>query len=60
VAEAAGYPVSAGGYAANLDMFIEEGGVFTSSLYRDVSASSSHKGEHLAWDSLPPRRTAGH
>jgi 2-dehydropantoate 2-reductase len=47
VAGAAGYPVSAGAHAASLEMFTEEGSVFTSSLYRDVLAGSSHEGEHL-------------
>ncbi|WP_104046038.1 ketopantoate reductase family protein [Arthrobacter sp. ZGTC412] len=47
VAEAAGYPVSAGAHAASLEMFTEHGSVFTSSLYRDVLAGSSHEGEHL-------------
>jgi 2-dehydropantoate 2-reductase len=47
VAAAAGYPVSAEAHAASLEMFTEEGSVFTSSLYRDVLAGSPHEGEHL-------------
>ncbi|MDI3331009.1 MAG: 2-dehydropantoate 2-reductase [Micrococcus sp.] len=47
VAQAAGYPPSAAAHAASLEMFTEEGSVFTSSLYRDVLAGSAHEGEHL-------------
>ena len=47
VAAAAGYAVSAEAHAASLEMFTEEGSVFTSSLYRDVLAGSPHEGEHL-------------
>jgi 2-dehydropantoate 2-reductase len=47
VARAAGYPPSAAAHAASLEMFTEEGSVFTSSLYRDVVAGSVHEGEHL-------------
>jgi 2-dehydropantoate 2-reductase len=47
VAAAAGYPASAAAHAASLEMFTEEGSVFTSSLYRDVLAGSPHEGEHL-------------
>ena len=47
VAAAAGYTVSADAHAASLEMFTEEGSVFTSSLYRDVLAGSAHEGEHL-------------
>jgi 2-dehydropantoate 2-reductase len=47
VARAAGYPPSAAAHAASLEMFTEEGSVFTSSLYRDVVAGSAHEGEHL-------------
>lgn len=47
VAEAAGYTVSVGAHAASLEMFTEEGSVFTSSLYRDVIAGAPHEGEHL-------------
>lgn len=47
VARAAGYPPSAAAHAASLEMFTEEGSVFTSSLYRDVLAGSAHEGEHL-------------
>lgn len=47
VAEAAGYAVSAEAHAASLEMFAEEGSVFTSSLYRDVLAGFPHEGEHL-------------
>jgi 2-dehydropantoate 2-reductase len=47
VAAAAGYPVSADAHAASLEMFTEEGSVFTSSLYRDVMAGFPHEGEHL-------------
>jgi 2-dehydropantoate 2-reductase len=47
VAEAAGYAVSAAAHAASLEMFAEEGSVFTSSLYRDVLAGAPHEGEHL-------------
>lgn len=47
VAEAAGYTVTPAAHAASLEMFTEEGSVFTSSLYRDVLAGTSHEGEHL-------------
>jgi 2-dehydropantoate 2-reductase len=47
VAAAAGYPVSETAHAASLEMFTEPGSVFTSSLYRDLTAGSSHEGEHL-------------
>ncbi|NKX50731.1 oxidoreductase, partial [Arthrobacter deserti] len=47
VAEAAGYAASAAAHAAGLEMFTEEGSVFTSSLYRDVLAGYPHEGEHL-------------
>ncbi|HRO29045.1 MULTISPECIES: ketopantoate reductase family protein [Micrococcaceae] len=47
VARAAGYPPSAAAHAASLEMFTEEGSVFTSSLYRDVLAGHAHEGEHL-------------
>jgi 2-dehydropantoate 2-reductase len=47
VAAAAGYPVSAAAHAASLEMFTEPGSVFTSSLYRDLTAGFRHEGEHL-------------
>ncbi|MGD6978257.1 MULTISPECIES: 2-dehydropantoate 2-reductase [Citricoccus] len=47
VAAAAGYPVSELAHAASLEMFTEPGSVFTSSLYRDLTAGFSHEGEHL-------------
>ncbi|MCG2622017.1 2-dehydropantoate 2-reductase [Arthrobacter sp. I2-34] len=47
VADAAGYAASVAAHAASLEMFTEEGSVFTSSLYRDVLAGSPHEGEHL-------------
>jgi 2-dehydropantoate 2-reductase len=47
VAAAAGYPVSEDAHAASLEMFTEPGSVFTSSLYRDLTAGFSHEGEHL-------------
>jgi 2-dehydropantoate 2-reductase len=47
VAAAAGYPVSADAHAASLEMFTEPGSVFTSSLYRDLTAGLRHEGEHL-------------
>jgi 2-dehydropantoate 2-reductase len=47
VAAAAGYPVSAEAHAASLEMFTEPGSVFTSSLYRDLTAGFRHEGEHL-------------
>jgi len=47
VAKAAGYAASAAAHAASLEMFTEEGSVFTSSLYRDVVADAPHEGEHL-------------
>ncbi|MFB0834642.1 ketopantoate reductase family protein [Arthrobacter halodurans] len=47
VAAAAGYAPSAAAHAASLEMFTEEGSVFTSSLYRDVLAGRHHEGEHL-------------
>jgi 2-dehydropantoate 2-reductase len=47
VAAAAGYPVSADAHAAALEMFTESGSVFTSSLYRDLTAGFRHEGEHL-------------
>jgi 2-dehydropantoate 2-reductase len=47
VAAAAGYPVSDAAHAASLEMFTEPGSVFTSSLYRDLTAGFSHEGEHL-------------
>lgn len=47
VAAAAGFPVTSTAHAASLEMFTEEGSVFTSSLYRDVLAGSQHEGEHL-------------
>ncbi|MBB5749035.1 ketopantoate reductase family protein [Micrococcus sp. TA1] len=47
VAAAAGYPVSDAAHAASLEMFTEPGSVFTSSLYRDLTAGFRHEGEHL-------------
>jgi 2-dehydropantoate 2-reductase len=47
VAQTAGYPPTAAAHAASLEMFTEEGSVFTSSLYRDVLAGAAHEGEHL-------------
>lgn len=47
VAAAAGYPATPTAHAESLEMFTEAGSVFTSSLYRDVLAGSSHEGEHL-------------
>ncbi|WP_298045910.1 ketopantoate reductase family protein [uncultured Citricoccus sp.] len=47
VAAAAGYPVSEAAHAASLEMFTEPGSVFTSSLYRDLTAGLRHEGEHL-------------
>jgi 2-dehydropantoate 2-reductase len=47
VAAAAGYPVPPEAHAASLEMFTEQGSVFTSSLYRDVLAGNRHEGEHL-------------
>jgi 2-dehydropantoate 2-reductase len=47
VAAAAGYPVTPAAHAASLEMFTEPGSVFTSSLYRDLTAGFRHEGEHL-------------
>jgi 2-dehydropantoate 2-reductase len=47
VAADAGYPLIAEAHATSVEMLTEPGSVFTSSLYRDVTAGLPHEGEHL-------------
>lgn len=47
VVAAAGYPLTAEAHATSVEMLTEPGSVFTSSLYRDVTAGLPHEGEHL-------------
>lgn len=50
VVAAAGYPVTKTEHQATLDMLTEPGSVFTSSLYRDVTAGKAGETEHLIGD----------
>ncbi|MCW2133089.1 2-dehydropantoate 2-reductase [Arthrobacter sp. VKM Ac-2550] len=47
VATAAGYPVPESEHAMGVAILTEAGSVFTSSLYRDVTAGHPHEGEHI-------------
>ena len=47
---AAGFPVSAAELAGSLSFLTAPGSLFTSSLYRDVTAGLPHEGEHIVGD----------
>lgn len=50
VAAAAGFPVPDGEHQATIAMLTEPGSVFTSSLYRDITAGHAGETEHLIGD----------
>lgn len=59
VATAAGYPVTAREHKATTSMLTEAGSVFTSSLYRDITAGRAGETEHLVGNYSARARALG-